>query len=240
MSSEYFSHDYKARSDPKLVRLTMCYGLQGVGAFWCIVEMLYENKGYLSCKDYERIAFELRVETTFIRSVIEDFQLFNFKNEKFYSSSVLIRLKQRTDKSEKARQSVAVRWAKQHTDVSPTNHDSNTIKLNEKKKNERKESDINTPVLNNKKIDQIRKKEKEKNSAKRERNTIPPSLEIVTAYCQERQNNIDAARFIDYYTAKGWMIGKERMKDWQAAVRTWETNKTNLNSNLNTKTYGKL
>ena len=51
-----------------------------------------------------------------------------------------------------------------------------------------------------------------------------PTLDQVKAYCQERKNNIDPERFIDYYTAKGWKIGKQPMKDWKAAVRTWEKN----------------
>lgn len=51
---------------------------------------------------------------------------------------------------------------------------------------------------------------------------IKPTLEEVTAYCQERGNDIDPQRFIDFYEARGWMIGKNHMKDWKAAVRTWE------------------
>ena len=51
---------------------------------------------------------------------------------------------------------------------------------------------------------------------------IPPSVEEVEQYCLERGNNIDAQSFIDFYESKGWMIGKNKMKDWKAAVRTWE------------------
>lgn len=51
---------------------------------------------------------------------------------------------------------------------------------------------------------------------------IPPSVEEVEQYCLERSNNIDAQSFIDFYESKGWMIGKNKMKDWKAAVRTWE------------------
>lgn len=51
----------------------------------------------------------------------------------------------------------------------------------------------------------------------------PPTLEEVRAYCMERGNLIDAAQFIDYYSANGWMVGKSRMKDWRAAIRTWES-----------------
>ena len=53
---------------------------------------------------------------------------------------------------------------------------------------------------------------------------VPPTVEEVRAYCEERENGIDAARFVDYYAARGWMVGKTKMKDWRAAVRTWERN----------------
>lgn len=51
-----------------------------------------------------------------------------------------------------------------------------------------------------------------------------PTLEEVAAYCQERGNNIDPQAWVDYYTANGWKVGKNPMKDWKAAVRTWERN----------------
>lgn len=54
------------------------------------------------------------------------------------------------------------------------------------------------------------------------RRFAPPTVEEVNAYCQERGNRVDAAHFVDYYTANGWRVGKNPMKDWKAAVRTWE------------------
>ena len=50
----------------------------------------------------------------------------------------------------------------------------------------------------------------------------PPSLEAVQDYCESRTNRVDAQAFVDFYSSKGWMIGKNKMKDWKAAVRTWE------------------
>ena len=50
----------------------------------------------------------------------------------------------------------------------------------------------------------------------------PPTVEEVETYCQERQNGVDASRFVDFYASKGWKIGNSPMKDWRAAVRTWE------------------
>ena len=50
----------------------------------------------------------------------------------------------------------------------------------------------------------------------------PPTLEDVRAYCQERKNNVDPERWLDHYTSNGWKVGRNPMKDWKAAVRTWE------------------
>lgn len=52
----------------------------------------------------------------------------------------------------------------------------------------------------------------------------PPSVEEVSDYCRERGNSVNATRFVDFYSMKGWMVGKNKMKDWKAAVRTWERN----------------
>lgn len=64
----------------------------------------------------------------------------------------------------------------------------------------------------------------------------PPAVEEVAAYCAERGNNVDAHAWWDFYQSKGWMVGKNKMKDWKAAVRTWEQrhkdeSKTNSNGN---------
>ena len=50
----------------------------------------------------------------------------------------------------------------------------------------------------------------------------PPTIEEVADYCKSRKNKVDPERFVDFYTSKGWMVGKNPMKDWRAAVRTWE------------------
>ena len=49
-----------------------------------------------------------------------------------------------------------------------------------------------------------------------------PTVDEIRVYCRERGNTVDAQRFFDFYEAKGWRVGKQPMKDWQAAVRTWE------------------
>lgn len=55
----------------------------------------------------------------------------------------------------------------------------------------------------------------------KEKRFAPPTLENVMGYCQEMGYSIDTQRFIDFYESKGWMVGKNKMKDWKAAVRNW-------------------
>ena len=53
-----------------------------------------------------------------------------------------------------------------------------------------------------------------------------PTIEEVVDYCNERNNDVDAEKFYDYYSSNGWKVGKNSMKDWKASVRTWEKNTT--------------
>lgn len=59
----------------------------------------------------------------------------------------------------------------------------------------------------------------------------PPSVEEVSAYCKERGSTVDAQRFVNYYSSNGWKVGRNPMKDWKAAVRTWERNNYGGKSN---------
>lgn len=80
---------------------------------------------------------------------------------------------------------------------------------------ERQSNDIQTTTI----------EEGKKERRKEDNNTvrfIPPDVDMVREYCIERNNSVDAQSFVDFYSSKGWMIGKNKMKDWKAAVRTWE------------------
>lgn len=59
----------------------------------------------------------------------------------------------------------------------------------------------------------------------------PPAVEEIQAYCKERGNEVDPQRFFDFYESKGWRIGNQPMKDWKAAVRTWERRDTSIQGN---------
>lgn len=65
-------------------------------------------------------------------------------------------------------------------------------------------------------------KDRNKTTNKRAAAFVTPTLTEIEDYCRERQNSVDAERFLNYYEANGWMVGRNKMKDWKAAVRTWE------------------
>ena len=72
--------------------------------------------------------------------------------------------------------------------------------------------------------EQAQEQEQKKNNKNNTVRFTPPTVEQVREYCAARGNNVDAQSFVDFYESKGWMIGKNAMKDWRAAVRTWEKN----------------
>jgi len=109
----YFPHDYNARNDRKLVRLRQKHGIVGVGIYWCVIEMLYEEGGYLLLSDCEGIAEELKIEKSTLEDIVNNSGLFNKKNGKIFSKTALKRLKVRRMKSELARQSADTRWERE-------------------------------------------------------------------------------------------------------------------------------
>ncbi len=96
-----------------------------------------------------------------------------------------------------------------------------------KKKRTASETEANTKQ----ELSECEAKEKENVKEKvkvKDNNKIfkPPTMDDVRAYCTERGNSVDPQSFVDFYESKGWMIGKNKMKDWKAAVRTWERSET--------------
>lgn len=83
----------------------------------------------------------------------------------------------------------------------------------------------------------IENREKSKSVDNADKPHKHPTLDEVKTYCSERGNKVDPERFIDYYTANGWRVGKNPMKDWKAAVRTWERQDTKPRKKNNFDNY---
>ena len=109
--------------------------------------------------------------------------------------------------------------------------------------NEHQSNANRTQIETTKEYKNIRNKEFKENDTpngvSKRKCFAPPTVDEVRAYCQERGNNIDPQRFVDFYESKGWFVGKNKMKSWKAAVRTWENrDKQNTPKQPNEKTWG--
>jgi hypothetical protein len=70
--------------------------------------------------------------------------------------------------------------------------------------------------------ERIQEKESERGQAAPRSKFVPPSVDEVREYCAGRKSNVNAEQFVSFYASKGWVIGKQAMKDWKQAVITWE------------------
>lgn len=106
-------------------------------------------------------------------------------------------------------------------------------KATDSRRNQKQSKAIKTEQTESNEIKNANKeynKEKEDNKNKKEDskyNTVahrPPTVDEVAAYCREKGYSIDAEHFVSYYESNGWRVGKNPMKDWRAACRTWARN----------------
>ncbi len=159
----YFSHDSNARNDEKLIAVRMKLGMEGYGIFFAIIERLRESTNYMSVKNYNIIAFDLRVGAEKIKSVVEDFGLFIFTDngKHFYSKSLSKRMDFKESKSEKARRAANKRWQNKKTQTLH-NEKSNANALHtQSERNALKESKVKESKVKE------REKEKKKENAAR-------------------------------------------------------------------------
>jgi len=80
----------------------------------------------------------------------------------------------------------------------------------------------NKPLTTSEECKEYKNVKNVKKDKRESKKFAPPSIAEISGYCQERNNGIDAETFFDFYESKGWLVGNNKMKDWKAAVRTWE------------------
>jgi hypothetical protein len=136
----YFSHDYNARNDPKLQAVLMEMEHAGIGLFWCLIEMMYEQGGKLELNQINNYAFALRTDRETLLKLINGFNLFEIDDKYFTNASVLQRLSMRISKSDKARKSANLRWNKDHANAMRTHTKRNAIKESKGKERKGKEN----------------------------------------------------------------------------------------------------
>ena len=111
---DYFSHDYHARTDLRGIQKD--FGLEGVGFYWCLVEILHENGGSIKVSELEGIAYELHVSAELCTKVVNDYGKFTVKGGKISCDRVLRNLKKREEISEVRRKAAEERWGASEDD----------------------------------------------------------------------------------------------------------------------------
>lgn len=163
----HFSHAQNARNTPEILNIRMKYGAEGYGIYFMILERLREDENYMSVTDYNVIAFDLRVDTSKVKAVVEDFGLFVFtENGEYFYSEILNENMEIKDeiskkKSEAGKKGAAKRWGNKNV-TDAIAKDSTAI------------------AQPSKNIARKAKKSKEKNSKENNNITTTPPLYIET------------------------------------------------------------
>jgi hypothetical protein len=204
---KYFLHDTNSFDDEKITELYLKFGYEGLGLFYTTLEKIgKQEKPVKTTVLKAQLKVGKRLEKCW--KFMEEIGLLSSNNGDTFNKQLLNFSEKYQIKKEK-----------------------NKIKVAEWRKNQEDKENVTSyvPVSNPPKVNKSKVKENKIN------NIIPPTIEMVKNYCEERKNGIDAQYFIDQNTMKGWIYGKNKtpIKDWQACIRTWEkySKKTNTFTN---------
>ena len=212
------------RNDEKVLAVRRKFGFQGYSVWVMCLERLYGGDNFQivikSKIAWELLSGDFLVEPILLKKILCYFvsiDLLQKKGNVYYSKEVNRRVQPILDERERGREYVNRRW-KQYTNgvIGVDNNTNKELSVSETIQSKVKESKVKESRVN-----------KTKNIE------IPPLLEEVKKYCTERNNGVDYEKWFNFYSAKGWLIGKNKMKDWKAAVRTWEDNKKDKRVYLN-------
>ena len=228
----YFPHDMDAVSDPKLQAVLRLKGMEGIGAYWCLLERLYRQDGVLYVSEIPAMAWGLHTSEELLRSVISDFGLFDIDGDEVTSRSASARLAERRAKLEQKRAAASKggkrTQSKRIAVLSQTDSES--------------KADAQADAQASASADaQVRKGKERKGKDKEDKSSsiskesikkfVKPTVEEVAEYIREKGYNVDAEQFVNFYESKGWKVGTTPMKSWTAAVATWQKRNSNGNGN---------
>lgn len=236
----YFPHFSNARNDAKIIKLRRIIGLEGYAIYFMLLEVLRDQTEFkYPLSGIEDLSYEWHTSREKIYSVITQFDLFQVDEKDFFSTKLIYFLQPYLEKTERAKNAANIRWENTKNQIeckSNANAYANASKIECKcnankntRRGEESKGEENKEENTMEKISQAPKK------------FLKPSLNEIEEYCKERKNSIDANKFYDYYSSNGWHVGKNPMKDWKAAIRTWEKSQyyspAKKNSNFEVPAY---
>lgn len=229
---QWFKHDTDSTMDFKIKKLIIRYGAVGYAIYFHCLELIASgindtNITFQLEHDSEIIADDLRIQGTSDKSgreYVEEIMrfmiqlgLFEESNGHIFCFKMLKRLDSSMTSNQRLRKLISSAKENYSTLALTNNHDEVMINHDEVMKEEKRREE-----------EENRREEKREEGETTTR-FIKPSISEIQKYCEERKNTINAEKFFNYYEANGWKVGKNKMKDWKACVRTWEQNEKKYN-----------
>lgn len=214
---KWFKHDASAHIDAKIKKVKHKYGITGYGLYWYCIELIAldvdsKNISFVLEEDSETIAIEWNLDQLKVQEIMGYMvSLGLFENDSDGRITCLKLAKRLDDTNSKNPEIKKIL---------------NGISHNKSEKLGETPNNSESVEADKIRLEEIRLEEikKEKKSPSR---FTPPTLKEVISYCRERQNTVQANKFLNHYEANGWMRGKSKIKDWKACVRTWEEKENN-------------
>lgn len=189
--SYYFSHDYNASNDHKILFLRQQLGMEGYGIYWFILEQLVQSGGYLPLKIIPVLSMQCQTQEVKVNAVVKEFDLFQISNNQFFSIRLNEHLQLRKKLSEKGKEGAINRWGNRgaiRDGISNPN-------AKERKGKERKEKERNLlyPALN----------------------------EVIEYFTTNGYSEQLAAKAFNYYSVADWKDGKgKQVKNWKQKMQS--------------------
>lgn len=210
---KWFMHQSKANRDIKLKKVLMKYGGEGYGLYWyCLENICADIEPKLTFEleiDAEILAHELKIDTLKVEEMMRFMVSLGLFEE---SSGVITCLKMASHLGDNFTRNKGLK------EIIRKSKESNSV------------SDIRRLVSDGHRqstdgLETVteRGEEKRREEKKNRGRFTPPTLEEISDYCKSRGNSVDPQKFLSHYEANGWMRGKNKIKDWRACVRYWET-----------------
>jgi hypothetical protein len=202
---KWFKHDSNARHDAKLAKLRMKYGLEGYGLYFFLLECISGTV------EAHNLTFELEEDAELIASMTN---IHYERIQEMMSYMVSLRLFEQAENGV-----ITCRKLSTRTDE----YTQKLLRSPDKVRTMSRQTPDSVPIKSLL-IEENRIEEKRVDKpASKSKRFVPPSLSDVREFVSEHEYNVDSQSFHDFYESKGWMVGKNKMKDWKAAVRQWNT-----------------
>ena len=235
----WFKHESRAHSDAKIEKLLVRYGIQGYGLYFYCLELIVETiePSHVTFElehDAEIISRRINLHPEIVQEMMKymmELGLFDNNNGRISCSKILKRFDTSMTSNPEIRKVI-----KNYHDRVKVNHD--TVMTNH--------DSISADKIRSDKIRYIGENNSPNNfKLEIENPTLPitnetkkrflrPTIEQIQQYCNSRHNDIDPEQFYDFYETRGWKLNNNvSMKDWKAAIRTWEKNSHSKIENTN-------